>query len=90
MILRDRLRCPEPVPSRRQLLLGAATGLLLPGCTLNPDRDHDGADAPTSEVPLFADPASTRPITAWVLSSGGCGAKKGRRWQMAATFMTRC
>ncbi|ACB33982.1 Patatin [Leptothrix cholodnii SP-6] len=71
MILRDRLRCPEPAPSRRQLLLGAATGLLLPGCTLNPDRDHDDADAPTSEVPLFAGPASSRPITAWVLSSGG-------------------
>lgn len=50
-------------PNRRQLIaLGA---VWLSGCTLNPDADHDGADAP-STGPLRA------PVRlAWVLSSGG-------------------
>ena len=46
---------------RRSLL---AT-LLLGGCTLEPDADHDGADAPTSA------PLPRVPRTAWVFSSGG-------------------
>jgi NTE family protein len=50
--------------SRRHLLLGAgAAGLA--GCSLSPDRDHSGPDAPRAE-PL------RRPVrVAWVLSSGG-------------------
>lgn len=50
---------------RRALSLAAALPTLLGGCTLNPDRDHDGADAP-AEAPL---PRPAR--TAWVFSSGG-------------------
>jgi len=48
---------------RRQLLAaGVAT---LAGCTLQPDRDHTGTDAPRAE-PL------RQPVrTAWVFSSGG-------------------
>lgn len=52
---------------RRRLLLGsAAAGVAaLAGCSLNPDQDHDGPDAPRAE-PL------RRPVrVAWVLSSGG-------------------
>ena len=49
--------------SRRSLLLAAATALA--GCTLNPDQDHNGPDAPRDE-------ALRRPVrTAWVFSSGG-------------------
>lgn len=47
---------------RNGLIAGAAW---LTGCTLQPDRDHSGADAPR-ETPL------RRPVrTAWVFSSGG-------------------
>lgn len=35
------------------------------GCTIDPDRDHDGPDAP------HAGPLATTPRVAWVLSSGG-------------------
>ncbi len=49
--------------SRRSLLLGGAAALA--GCTLNPDRDHSGPDAPQ------ALPLSRSPRTAWVFSSGG-------------------
>jgi NTE family protein len=49
--------------SRRSLLLGGAAALA--GCTLNPDRDHSGPDAPQ------ALPLSRAPRTAWVFSSGG-------------------
>ena len=53
---------PSGLTRRHLLLAGAAT---LGGCTLQPDRDHDGPDAPRAE-PL------RRPVhTAWVLSSGG-------------------
>jgi NTE family protein len=49
--------------SRRWLLLAGAAGLA--GCSLSPDQDHDGPDAPRAE-PLG------RPVrVAWVLSSGG-------------------
>ncbi|PKO30240.1 MAG: patatin [Betaproteobacteria bacterium HGW-Betaproteobacteria-9] len=49
--------------TRRHLL--AASAAALAGCTLQPDRDHNGPDAPRAE-PL------RRPVhTAWVLSSGG-------------------
>jgi len=49
--------------TRRHLL--AASAAALAGCTLQPDRDHTGPDAPRAE-------ALRRPVhTAWVLSSGG-------------------
>lgn len=49
--------------TRRSLLLACASGLA--GCTLNPDQDHAGPDAPR-DAPLG------RPVrTAWVFSSGG-------------------
>lgn len=49
--------------ARRSLLLAGVAGLA--GCTLNPDRDHSGPDAPRAE-PL------RQPVrTAWVFSSGG-------------------
>jgi len=48
----------------RRTWLGAAAATLA-GCTLAPDTDHDGPDAPRAE-------ALRRPVrTAWVLSSGG-------------------
>jgi NTE family protein len=56
------------VDTERRRLLGAGVGAgaaLLAGCTLAPDADHAGPDAPR-EAPL------ARPVgTAWVLSSGG-------------------
>lgn len=53
---------PRLAPTRRAWLVGAAA---LAGCTLAPDADHDGPDAPWPR-PL------ERPVrTAWVLSSGG-------------------
>lgn len=49
--------------TRRSLLLACAATAA--GCTLNPDQDHAGPDAPR-DVPLG------RPVrTAWVFSSGG-------------------
>jgi NTE family protein len=52
-----------PDLARRSFLL--ASGAALAGCTINPDRDHVGADAPR-DLPL------ARPVrTAWVFSSGG-------------------
>ena len=50
--------------TRRAALMGPAA-LLLPACTLDPDRDHDGPDAPRA-APL----ARTFGV-AWVLGSGG-------------------
>lgn len=56
--------------SRRALLLAGATGVAavtwgVAGCSLSPDEDHSGPDAPRAE-PL------RRPVrVAWVLSSGG-------------------
>lgn len=48
---------------RALLMLAGAAGLA--GCSLNPDEDHNGPDAPRAE-PL------RRPVrVAWVLSSGG-------------------
>ena len=56
-------------PARRRWLHGAAAlaagGLLLPGCTLQADHDHAGADAPQ------AAPLARTPQVAWVFSSGG-------------------
>ena len=51
---------------KRRTLLSASVGTgLLGGCTLFPDEDHTGADAPRA-MPL------ARPVrTAWVFSSGG-------------------
>lgn len=49
-------------PLSRRAWLGS---LLLAGCSLDPDRDHSGADAP-AEAPL-----PRPPRTAWVFSSGG-------------------
>ena len=51
-------------PTRRCLLAGAAA-LALAGCTVNPDSDHHGADAPSSAA------LARTPGVAWVLSSGG-------------------
>lgn len=49
--------------ARRALLLAGVAGLA--GCTLHPDRDHNGTEAPRAE-------ALRQPLrTAWVLSSGG-------------------
>ena len=50
--------------SRRSLLASAAA-LALTGCTVNPDSDHQGADAPSTA------PLARTPRVAWVLSSGG-------------------
>ena len=49
--------------TRRALLLAGAASLA--GCTLNPDRDHNGPNAPQA----LALPRAPR--TAWVFSSGG-------------------
>ena len=51
--------------NRRSLLSASLSAGLLAGCTLSPDEDHAGADAPRA-MPL-ARPART----AWVFSSGG-------------------
>ncbi len=53
--------------TRRRLLLAGAAGVVgaLSGCTFNPDRDHNGPNAPLT-LPL-AQP----PRIAWVLGSGG-------------------
>ena len=56
--------------TRRRLLLAGAAGAVgavgtLSGCTLNPDRDHNGPNAPQ------ALPLAHPPRIAWVLSSGG-------------------
>ena len=65
---------PRPRPQQssatvqRRRLLGAAGALslaLATGCTLNPDEDHAGADAPASGTLPRA------PRIAWVFSSGG-------------------
>ena len=54
---------------RRRLLALAATPALLPllntGCAVNTDRDHSGADAPSSTA------LPRTPRVAWVFSSGG-------------------
>jgi NTE family protein len=55
-----------PLTRRRLLLAGAASAVgAFSGCTLNPDRDHIGPDAPQ------ALPLASPPRIAWVLSSGG-------------------
>jgi NTE family protein len=59
--------------TRRRLLLAGALGAVgavgaigaLAGCTLNPDRNHNGPNAPR------AAPLARPPRTAWVFSSGG-------------------
>lgn len=67
---------PELRRSRRALLRRAAlqglassalvaAPMLLAGCSLNPEQDHDGADAPDSG------PLAKAARVAWVLSSGG-------------------
>ena len=53
----------SPLLARRTLLLVGVAGLA--GCTLQPDRDHNGPDAPRTE------PLRQPPRTAWVFSSGG-------------------
>ncbi len=53
---------PQTTGLRRRSLLAT---LLLAGCTLEPDADHSGPDAPTSA------PLARVPRTAWVFSSGG-------------------
>lgn len=53
---------------RRGVLAGlacSALGVGLGGCTLNPDHDHDGPNAPAGA------PLPRVPRTAWVFSSGG-------------------
>lgn len=55
--------CAPLAITRRSLVLASAG--MVTGCTLNPDRDHLGADAPRA-VPL------RKPVrVAWVFSSGG-------------------
>jgi NTE family protein len=49
---------------RRSVILASATAPLA-GCTLAPDVDHDGADAPRAR------PLPRTPRIAWVFSSGG-------------------
>ena len=49
----------------RRSLLASAVALALTGCTVNPDSDHHGADAPSTA------PLARTPRVAWVLSSGG-------------------
>ncbi len=54
--------------NRRQVLAGACAApaaLVAAGCTLAPDQDHNGADAPRQGA------LSKRVETAWVFSSGG-------------------
>lgn len=46
-------------------MLAVAAASMLPGCTLRPDQDHDGPDAPQ------ASPLGKPVRTAWVFSSGG-------------------
>lgn len=54
-----------PMLSRRHLLASGLGSSLLAGCTMSPDVDHAGPDAPRA-MPL------ARPVrTAWVFSSGG-------------------
>ena len=48
---------------RRAILCAAAASVA--GCSLAPDADHDGADAPR------ALPLAHAPQIAWVFSSGG-------------------
>lgn len=60
----------HPVPDRRRTLRWAGAGLALAtgglaGCSIYPDYNHDGAEAP--EVAPLARPARV----AWVFSSGG-------------------
>lgn len=57
----------EPSPCRRRLLVAGALAAVGagPGCTLAPDADHDGPDAPR------AAPLAHAPRVAWVFSSGG-------------------
>jgi NTE family protein len=52
---------PPGGPSRRGVLLAAALG----GCTLAPDEDHRGPDAPAAAA------LAGSPRVAWVFSSGG-------------------
>lgn len=54
-----------PGPNRRQLIGLGLGPALLGGCTLQPDRDHTGPNAPRSQ------PLARPPRTAWVFSSGG-------------------
>ena len=49
--------------TRRCAIAGSA--LLAGGCAIDPDEDHRGADAPSTQ------PLKATPRTAWVLSSGG-------------------
>ncbi len=58
-------RNDAPDAPRRRLLVAGAALALLPGCALDPERDHVGADAPRSA------PLPARPRIAWVFSSGG-------------------
>ena len=51
--------------NRRRWLCATGAWAGLAGCTLNPDADHDGADAPASGALARA------PRIAWVFSSGG-------------------
>jgi NTE family protein len=59
-----RVSSPCADPTRRRALLAAA-GLLPAACTLAPDADHDGEEAPRAE------PLASTPRVAWVFSSGG-------------------
>jgi NTE family protein len=49
--------------SRRTVLLAGLAAL--GGCTINPDHDHNGPDAPRAQ------PLANTPRVAWVFSSGG-------------------
>ncbi|HYJ98116.1 MAG TPA: patatin-like phospholipase family protein, partial [Burkholderiaceae bacterium] len=50
---------------RRRRAIICAAAATVAGCTLSPDADHDGADAPR------AAPLGHTPQIAWVFSSGG-------------------
>jgi len=63
-LLSNRAAASGPVEARRRLVLLGVAGAL-GGCTLAPDANHDGEDAPRASK-------LARPVrTAWVLSSGG-------------------
>lgn len=64
--MRASPRTSPATPLRRRLLAAAGLAALgAGGCSLSPDADHDGADAPE------AAPLPSAPRVAWVFGSGG-------------------
>jgi len=59
------MAAPAIVASLRRRAIIASAAVTLAGCTIVPDVDHDGADAPRAQ------PLARIPQVAWVFSSGG-------------------